>query len=241
MLVDHFAATLVGRYTRVAANGEFMCLIHNILRIPGRIAFPIFCFLLVEGAHRTRNANKYGIRLAIGALLSEIPFRLAFSPFWIYGYPLSKLFLGDCSVMVTLLIGFLMIQAMNCVKGFWKTAIVIPFYLFSDWIPMDHGKEGILLIAMLELTHDLKYEKLWRLGGFFAILFNFSRWNIGYNIMFPVEQCALFAIIPIFCYGGHKRTYSKKVQWAFYLFYPVHIMLLWLLNLFIFDLGLLFS
>ncbi len=235
MLIDHFTATLVNSYTRVAVNSELWCLIHNVLRIPGRIAFPIFCFLLVEGAHHTRDARKYGIRLAIGALLSEIPFRLAFSPFWTFGKPLGNLLRGDCSVMVTLLIGFGMIQAMGRVKGFWKAVMVIPFYLLSSWIPMDYGEEGILLLAMLELTYGIQHEKLWRFAGFFVLLFNFNRWNIGYNIMFPVTQCALFAMIPIFCYDGHKRTYSKKVQWAFYLFYPVHILLLFLLNWLLFG------
>ncbi len=225
MLIDHCTATLFFSYISVAPNPELASLIYNILRIPGVIAFPIFSFLLVEGAHHTRNAKKYAARLAIVAVLSEIPFRLAF----------ARVSFGGSSVMLTLLIGFIMIQCMGRVKGFWKVIVAIPFYLISDWIPMDHGGEGILLIAMLEFTYGLKHAKLWRLVGFFVLFFELSLWNIGYNIMLPINQLPLLSIIPIFCYGGYKRTYSKKVQWAFYLFYPVHIFLLWLLNLMIFG------
>ena len=225
MLIDHCDATLLHSYIRVASNSQMAALIYNLLRIPGLIAFPIFSFLLVEGAHHTRDAKKYAARLAIAAVLSEIPFRLAF----------AGITMGDCSVMVILLLGFLMIQSMGRVKSFWKVIVVIPFYLISDWIPMDHGGDGILLIAMLELTYGLKHEKLWRLAGFFLLFYDSTRWNIGYDIMVPMNLLHLLSIIPIFCYNGRKLTYSKKVQWAFYLFYPVHIFLLWLLNLMIFG------
>ena len=225
MLIDHCDATLLHSYIRVASNSQMAALIYNLFRIPGLIAFPIFSFLLVEGTHHTRNAKKYAARLAIAAALSEIPFRLAF----------ANVSFGSSNVMFTLLLGFLMIQSMGRVKSFWKVIVVIPFYLISDWIPMDHGGDGILLIAMLELTYGLKYEKLWRLAGFFLLFFDLSLWNIGYNIMFPLNQLPLLSIIPIFCYNGQKRTYSKNVQWAFYLFYPVHIFLLWLLKLVIFG------
>lgn len=225
MLIDHCDATLLHSYIRVASDSQMAALIYNLLRIPGLIAFPIFAFLLVEGAHHTRNAKKYAARLAMVAVLSEIPFRLAF----------ANVSFGSSNVMFTLLLGFLMIQSMGRVKSFWKVIVVIPFYLISNWIPMDHGGDGILLIAMLELTYGLKHEKLWRLAGFFLLFYDSTRWNIGYDIMVPMNLLRLLSIIPIFCYNGRKRTYSKKVQWAFYLFYPVHIFLLWLLKLVIFG------
>ena len=127
MLIDHCDATLLHSYIRVASNSQMAALIYNLFRIPGLIAFPIFSFLLVEGAHHTHNAKKYAARLAIAAALSEIPFRLAF----------ANVSFGSSNVMFTLLIGFLMIQSMGRVKSFWKVIVVIPFYLISDWIPMD--------------------------------------------------------------------------------------------------------
>ncbi len=224
MLIDHCTVTLFYSYMKVAADPALASFLYNILRIPGLISFPIFAFLLVEGAHHTRNPKNYATRLVLVALLSEVPFRLAF----------SKVSFGSSNVMFTLLLGFLMIQAIGRMKGFWKFLVVIPFYLISDWIPMDHGGEGILLIAMLELTYGITHQNLWRLGGFCALFIDSTRWNVGYEIMLPIKRFALFALIPILCYRGHKCTYSKKVQWAFYLFYPVHIFLLWGINTLIF-------
>lgn len=64
-LIDHCDATLFHSYIRVASNSQMAALIYNLFRIPGLIAFPIFAFLLVEGAHHTRDVKKYGLRHAI--------------------------------------------------------------------------------------------------------------------------------------------------------------------------------
>ena len=112
MLIDHIGATLVLRMlqTMPVRNEQYNLLvgIYYALRIIGRIAFPIYCFLLVEGAYHTRNPKKYGMRLFVGMLLSEIPFDLAFS---LRGNVLFDW--SSNSVMLTLLLGFCMIEAMN--------------------------------------------------------------------------------------------------------------------------------
>ena len=82
MLIDHIGATLVAPtdaiYYAYVELYTAMAWVNLVMRCIGRIAFPIFCFLLVEGAHHTRNPRKYALRLAIGMVLSEIPFDLAF-------------------------------------------------------------------------------------------------------------------------------------------------------------------
>ena len=100
------------------------------LRIIGRIAFPIYCFLLVEGAHYTRNPKKYACRLLIGAILSEIPFDLAFA---------GRNNWYSCSVMVTLLLGYGAILAMEQVKGLWKGIVVLPFFLAAEFLGADYA------------------------------------------------------------------------------------------------------
>ena len=112
MLIDHIGATLVLRMLQSmpVRNEQYNLLvgIYYTLRIIGRVAFPIFCFLLVEGAYYTRNPKKYAMRLFVGMLLSEIPFDLAFSSRGNVFFDWSS-----NSVMLTLLLGFCMIEELK--------------------------------------------------------------------------------------------------------------------------------
>lgn len=91
-----------GKYGEVsAANPLYQT--DMVLRGIGRVAFPIFCFLLVEGFLHTKNVWKYAGRLALFALVSEIPFDLAFQGEW--------LFMGYQNIFFTLLVGLLVMIA----------------------------------------------------------------------------------------------------------------------------------
>lgn len=100
MLIDHIGAVFVPGYY-----------LYYSMRIIGRIAFPIYCFLLAEGFHYTRSPGKYALRLTIGMVLSEIPFDLALE---------GRLTLAYQSVMVTLLLGLLAAWAMEKCGSWWK-------------------------------------------------------------------------------------------------------------------------
>lgn len=233
MLIDHIGATLVLRMLQSMPmrNDQYGLLveIYYVLRIIGRIAFPIFCFLLVEGAYHTRNPKKYGLRLFVGMLLSEIPFDLAFSTRGNVLFDWSS-----NSVMVTLLLGFCMIEAMKRCAGFWKAAIVLPYYLVAEWMHTDYGGLGILIIAVFALTKGLSREKLYQCIGLCLVVYPGSRAVLG-SVAVNLEWFAVLALLPIFCYDGRKLTHHKAVQWGFYLFYPVHIALLAMLEVLIFG------
>lgn len=121
MLIDHVAAALLtrmittGGYYRAMVNAEsyrnwmaengWLFSLNAIMRSIGRLGFPIFCFLLVEGFQKTRSVKKYAFRLGLFALISEIPFDLAFNGrVWYPGYQ---------NVYFTLLIGILALWAFD--------------------------------------------------------------------------------------------------------------------------------
>lgn len=226
MLLDHIGAVLVYALYLSALHAENyvlsnqMSVLYESLRIIGRIAFPIYCFLLVEGFHYTRNIKKYFGRLLIGMVLSEIPFDLALS---------GKIDWSSCSVMVTLILGCMMMAGMNSFSGFWKILAIPPFFGLAELLGTDYGGKGILIIAMLALTRGLPREKLWRALGFVVCLWFGPGVSIG-SLEIPIELFGLFALIPLNLYDGTKLTRNKWLQWGFYLFYPVHLLILWMLK-----------
>lgn len=201
MLLDHIGATMMRGYT---------------LRIIGRIAFPIFCFLMAEGAYHTKNPRKYCFRLVIGMLLSELPFDLAFrlKPTWEYQ-----------SVMVTLLLGFVVVEIIqNTRYDLVKLLAVGGGFALAEWANTDYGGCGVLLIVLFSQTRG----KLWLqtiMLLLFAWVLNSARIPVGGYII-PIEMFSVLAMVPIALYSGRKATSSKVVQWGFYLFYPVHLTVL---------------
>jgi len=226
MLIDHIGATIVlDCFYRAAGAEKAMLLeLYNGLRIIGRLAFPIYCFLLVEGISHTRNPKRYGLRLLIGALLSEIPYDLAF-----YG----GINLQEQSVMITLLLGFVMLLAIRKVPQLiLKLLLVIPFALAAKAMHTDYGAKGILVIAAFAFTRELPRKHLWQ---FFLLWFIFSpnhlmmlNWLSGFKI--TIQEWASLSVVSLALYSGHKLTDNRILQWGFYLFYPVHLLILYLIG-----------
>ena len=138
------------------------------LRIIGRMAYPIYCFLLAEGAVLTRDPKKYAIRLALGMVLAEIPFDLLF-----YG----GLTWAHQSVMVTLLLGFGMMMAIDKVRTIGlKFLLAVVFALTAELLNTDYGGTGIFIIALFSVTRERKDRVLrqtlgqalvwWTAGGY---------------------------------------------------------------------------
>ena len=140
MLIDHIGAAVLARLLMVNGLGELnqtntdaimqwlsangaLYWTYTIMRMIGRVAFPIFCFLLVEGFLHTHDVKKYAMRLGLFALLSEIPFDLAFS---------SKILeFNYQNVFFTLFIGLLTMIAYRAVeeKEEWGQAWKVILYI----------------------------------------------------------------------------------------------------------------
>lgn len=189
-------------------------------QVIGRLSFPVFCFLLAEGAHRTRSPGKYALRLFVAAVISELPFDYA-----IFG----KVFWYHQNVMITLLLGLLAILAVEKTRFVWlKPIVVLPFLIAADFLEADYDIHGVLLMLLFGLTQGLPWKHWIQFVGMLLIFRDMSS-----SVMFTVlgleitmQMLGALAILPIALYSGQKLTHSKVVQWGFYLFYPVHLLVL---------------
>lgn len=213
MLLDHIGASLLA--PQLAANPNINIL-YYVLRLCGRIAFPIFCFLLVEGFFHTKNFPRYCLRLAAFAILSEIPFDLAFHQTLFY--PEAQ------NVFFTLFIGLLTIYGIQYVKIKFayhnlayqiSSSIILLFGLVLAWLlKTDYSYTGILVITALFICYPNRLLASC-ISCFFLCL------------MGTVEITSLLSVPLIKSYNG-KRGLSLK--YVFYLFYPAHLLLLYLVG-----------
>ena len=228
MLIDHigyeiiypiYASIPVTSIGSQQAAGMLHAL-YLLCRSIGRIALPIFAFLLVEGVHHTRDRKRYALRLTTGVLLAEIPYNLMVS---------GSISCGQQSVMATLLLGFLAVHYMEkCHTPTMKALTVLPFALLAEVFRTDYGWTGVVLIAVFELSRQMYAVNLIRTGAM-IVLFHYMPSHIFWigSISVPMQVLGAFSMLFISNYDGRKVTKNKAVQWGFYLFYPVHMLALW--------------
>ena len=155
MLIDHTAAILVGRLryaTFVVTDpqtAQFIDRLYYYMRRVGRLAFPIFCFLLIEGYFHTRDVRKYAGRLFAFAIISEFPFDYALH----HNQPLMT----KQNVYWTLLIGLLVIWAIDYYfMGMLSVQLVIMItaLFLARFLKTDYSYHGVFLIEMLYILHS---------------------------------------------------------------------------------------
>ena len=219
MLMDHLWATLL------PAREWLTC--------AGRVAFPIFAFMAVEGYFHTRSFKKYILRMLLFAVLSEIPFDLMYGGTWFY--PVHQ------NVLWTFLLGLLGVWLMEQVRKKGKTwmyllvcVLVVPAGLVLGTLCMvDYYGVGVLTVFVFYFLHGRKW---WCFLGQLAALYWLNVELLG-GLMYPVqlfgmefELCqqglALLALIPIWLYRGRQGYHTKPFHYLCYAFYPVHMLLL---------------
>lgn len=229
MLFDHTGAIVLERFllqwqSGVDMNGiavtasqyQSLYVIYWVCRfVLGRIAFPIFCFLIVEGFVHTRNVKKYAFRLFLFALLSEIPFDLGFSGMLVD--------VTGQNVFFTLLFGLLTIAGMQymekkeniskIVRFFSQVIVLAAGMAAAYFLQTDYNMFGVLTVVLM---YKLRYNRFLQSGAGCLEL----------ALMSSTEYGAFLAMIPLNFYNGKK---GWNIKWLFYLFYPLHILLLYLL------------
>lgn len=218
MFIDHIGASIIEKYLFTMPNYTETKLysLDIILRLAGRIAFPIFCFLLVEGLLHTRSLKKYAINLFLFALISEIPFDLAF--FGSAFYPSYQ------NVFFTLLIGLFVIKGFTKILEIEKFNKVIKFIInlliiisgmtVAYLLKTDYSAMGVLTIALMYVFRKRK-------------LLSATIGCLNLTIMSFIEITAFLSLIPIAFYNGERGI---KLKYAFYIFYPAHLLLFFIIS-----------
>lgn len=180
------------------------------MRLIGRLAFPIFCFLLVEGLVHTHSRPRYLRNLLLLAIASEIPFDLC-----LRGLPLAA---DVQNTIWTLVLGFLLCCVIDrCGQVFTGTqalvlqAAVVPIFMaLAMLLHTDYDAFGVALILLLYLLRSKRREQC--LYGGAVCLYELS---------------ASLAFVPIYFYNGQRGRQNKCF---FYIFYPTHLLLLYALR-----------
>ena len=215
MLLDHAWATVV------PGNFWMTCV--------GRLAFPIFAFQISEGFLHTSDRKKYVKRLILTAVAAEIPFNLVMSG--------SALFPFHQNTIFTLLLGLWAICALDRARqtrGWGKgLSLVFCACLIATLGMTDYGWKGVLTVVVFYLFRGFRGAGLCRLAAM-LVLHSFLMegqmlpvFRSGMEI--PLQTLAVLALIPIQLYSGQRGRGGKAFQYAAYAFYPVHLLLLYLL------------
>ena len=216
----------------------------EFLRCVGRIAFPIFVFLICNGYRHTASKVRYGLRLAVFALISQVPYSL-----FLY----NTIWREKGNVFVTLLLALLCIWTIDALlkKNLWPiaflpTLVICGIYHFGV-IESDYGIRGILFVLVFFFfARDGRQEHWLLIAGmlcaiYYPVAIRCLQWFLGgiaptITGWEETQIYSLFALPLILSYNGQKGStpdgpiLSKLTQWGFYLFYPAHMLVLWMIR-----------
>lgn len=198
-LIDSFPPGMAMFYTNLHK-------VFDVFLILGRLAFPLFCFLLVEGFIHTSNVKKYFLRLLAFALISEVPYDLTFR--------LTYFSFEKQNVFFTLLIGLAVLIGLKKFEKRTPLNILVSLGIVgagiftAEILNTDYGGWiGVLMITVLYVLRDYPLVKC--LAGCGVILQN--------------SISGMFSFIFIYLYNGER---GRQWKYLFYWFYPLHLLLL---------------
>ncbi len=225
MLLDHLWATVV-------PGNEWMTIV-------GRLAFPIFAFMIVEGYFHTKNLKKYMLRLFAFALISEIPYNLMVGGEVFYFF--------QQNVLWTFLIGILLIELNEKAKRNGKIFLrilaaagsVLIGYVVGYLSLVDYQHVGVLTVLVFYFFRENKWWSY--LAQFLLLTYIHGEMLKGqvyeielFGAMWTISKqaFAVLALIPIWLYNGKQGPYNKAIKQVYYWFYPVHMLILALVVMF---------
>ena len=212
MLIDHTNKTLLYPYL----DGGFLTVLSNVFDVLGRIAFPIFIFLLVEGYFHTRNKWKYLGTLLIFGVISEVPFDM-FSSGVFFEWNANN-------IMFTLSLVLVMIWIIDNMRTKMKKLPVVVWFIAT--IPI----VAVMCFISMNLAVDYEFHAI--LIGYFLYIFHKKKvfaLPLCFLSMYK-EPWALLGFGLALTYNGKRGRQNKLVN---YLFYPVHMLILGIIRMYL--------
>lgn len=206
MAIDHAGLALFPNI------GAFRCV--------GRLAFPLYCFLLTQGFLHTRDLRAYARRLLLFALLSEIPFDLL-----TFGRAASGV---EQNALFSLLLGLLALYGARLLKG-RPLQIAVCSFLLSMVAMIARVSFGWLAIALCLCYYFLRESKprMALCAGSILLIYTLSLHLSGVTRSWVlVSLCSLFALAPLLMYSKKRGAYSPALSFLFYAAYPLHLLAL---------------
>ena len=226
MVIDHIGAGLIEVWLKMNwdsyPNQDFPYLLYHVdlvLRYIGRIAFPLYCYLLVEGFFHTKNIRKYAVRLLTIAIISEVPFDYLIA---------NKFFYPEYNnVLWELLLGLITLYAYSYINNkvynigiryaLWFVVLVTAIAL-AHYAELDYHEAGICCISVMYFSYGpSRANRLSSLATGILMLILLSS---------SMEIVALVTLIPMYFYQGRRGVNNRVIKTMFYLVYPVHIIVL---------------
>ena len=218
MFIDHLAVFLA----KSGADGAFYTTLpYTMMRAIGRTAFPLFAFLLVEGFMHTKSRGRYLISILILAGISEPIYQIFFTE------GINELLHMKDSVNICFELAYSLIMlcvlekirkmASDSTKASIAQVIVATLFVLGGiFLPFDYAAGGIILVASLYIFRDMPIRKL--LLGYTALQIS------------GMELWSIFAFILMYFYDGTRGKDIGKFKYLFYAFYPLHLLILYLLR-----------
>lgn len=217
MLLNHISHTLLDPET----------LIYDIFIGIGYFTGITMCYFLVEGYEYTRSKKKYALRLLVFALLTQVQYTLAFK-FIMF------------NMLFTLLFCFLIMCVLDNMRGKWyKYPLVVILFLltlFSDWALM---APVFTLLFRWSKKDKKKLVFSYIISVLFFVLMNWPNYLLEvpfwpallHSVLDSLSMVASAVVILCFYNGKRAKKAQGFFKWFFYVFYPGHILVLYLLML----------
>lgn len=195
------------------------------LQCVGRLAFPVFAFLVAEGYAHTRDLRKYLLRMAAFAALSELPFDWKSGSVWDLNR--QNVLLTFCLALLTLR----GIDALRRERGMARymgtAAVAAAGFAVGQLLRVDYGGGGVLTVVLFYLCREGVYARPCLLAGMAALncLCIGSIKTEWFGVLVPIQIWAVLSLPLIWLYNGHGGGKGRR-RWAFYAFYPAHLLIL---------------